>query len=153
MPPKEFSPEITEDFYNRLAGRIGKRTDQNVGLARSEALAAGRQDDPYADISVGYQRAAGNENLADLDADMAYRLAGLGREERLTKEGQQFQAGESEKDRGFRERMAKQYQDYMSGQADTDYRRQYQSALWMTGGKLASKAIGYGMGGGGAGVF
>ena len=135
MPqPLEFSPEISEDYYNRLAGRIQKRGEQSVGLARGEALAAGREGDPYEGVLTGAARSSTSRELADLDANLAYQMAGLGREERLTGEGRVWQAGQSkeefERQSAFQERMARQRNAWEGEAASTASRRQMQQALW-----------------------
>ena len=130
MPAQEYTPEITEDFYKNLAGRIQKRGEQDVGLARSESLARGLQGDPYEASAVGEARRGTSEELSDLESNLAWNVAGLGREERLLGEGRQYESAEAEKERGFKERMAKLYNDWENDQANTGYRRSYQSALW-----------------------
>jgi len=147
MPgPKEFTPEISEDYYNRLAGRIQKRGEQSVGLARGEALAAGREGDPYEGVLTGAARSSTSRELADLDANLAYQLAGLGREERLIGEGRGWQSAESQKeferDTAFRERMARLNETWQDEAESTANRRQMQQALW----SLPATLIGAGAG-------
>ena len=146
----EYTPEVTEDFYNRLAQRIQKRGGQDVGLARSEALSRGLQGDPYEGSAVGAARRGAGEQLGDLESSLAYNVAGLQREERLGKEGQAYESAESEKSRAFQERMAKMYQAYEADQANTQYRRSYQSALWQAPLNLLTLGMGSYLGGRGA---
>ena len=150
MAAMEFTPEINEDFYGRLAGRIARRTDAGVGQARGEALARGRQGDAFETSAVGMARGRGAEELNDLDAELAYKLAGMQREERLTKEGQVFQAGESQKDREAEEREREfnwlRYGGQAADAAKTANRRAYQGALWSAGASAAGNVIGRGIG-------
>jgi len=120
--PQEYTPELTEEFYKRMAKPIEEETARNIGLARSEALARGLEGDPFEAIAVSGARKAGTESLADLYAKLGWQGAGWGREERLGREGREWNAGESEKarawqgaesekQRAFRERLANlQYQ-------------------------------------------
>ncbi len=120
-----------------MATRIGDRGAQNVGLARSEALSRGLEGDPYEASAVGRERAATSGQLADLDADIGYKTAGLQREERLTGEGRQYQSGEnersraftaaeSEKNRNFQERLARLGYDQQRDMEAVGNRREYQ---------------------------
>lgn len=107
MTPIEYSPEITEDFYNKLARPIAQRGAERQGQARSEALARGLTGDPIEGSLVGAARAQTDTDLNDLNANVNFDLAGKAREERLTKEGQQFSAGESALDRSLQERLTR----------------------------------------------
>lgn len=106
---KEFTPEVNEDYFNTLSKRISARGAANEGRGRSEALSRNLGGDPYEGSVVGMAREGTNSELNDLDAGLAFQVAGLNRGERLGNEQredtQAFQSGESEKDRQFRERM------------------------------------------------
>ena len=146
--PKEFTPEITEDFYNRLASGIEKRGAQNVGLARSEALSRGLTGDPYEAAAVGSARQGTSQQLGDLGADLAYKVAGFGREERLGRERMDFESKESakafERQLGLQDLMATRQHGWDADAANTANRRGYQSALW----QLPVGAVGAGLGAG-----
>lgn len=150
MPPREFSPELNEDLYNTLAKRITARGVTQAGQARSEALGRGLGGDPYEASAVGLARQGTNDELGNLDADLAYRAAGLNRDERIGRENREdtqlFQAGESEKDRNFRETMAKRQMDWQGDQTNTENRRGMQAALWQIPLGGAAKGFGAWMG-------
>ena len=115
MPyPKEFTPEMTEDFYKSLARPIEERTNLNVGRARSEALARGMEGDPFESLGVASARNAGADALGDLWSGISMQGAGMAREERMrnleredvqafgaeqTGLGREWQSGESQKGR------------------------------------------------------
>jgi len=151
---QEFTPEVTEDFYKRLAGRIEQRGARQVGQASEESLARGREGDPYEAVLKGAARSSTGRELSDLDADLAYRVAGLNREERLGKEGMAWQSEESEK--GFNRQqqlslqLARMRQDWEGDQASTANRREQQSAMWQlplqVGGTVAGAYFGGPMG-------
>ncbi len=152
---KEFTPELNEDLYNTLSKRITSRGETDAGRARSEALSRGLGGDPYEASAVGLARQGTQDQLGALDSDMAYKIAGLGREERLGHEQRGYQVedrdlgyAEDQKDRDFRERMAKMQQDWQGDQASTDNRRSQQAALWQTPFALGGAALGGWAGGG-----
>ena len=147
--PKEFTPEVTEDFYTRLAGRIQKRGEADEGRAMSEALARGRADDLYLQSAVGGVRGRTREQLADLDADLAYKVAGMNREERLGQQEQKFTAEQAQLDREAQERAARYGYQVQREMERLRNRRGYQSALWGLGGA----ALGYAAGGGAGGAL
>lgn len=154
MPPKEFTAEVNEDFYNSLARKIKDRGVTRAGTARSEALSRGLGGDPYEASAVGLANQGTDAELANLDSSLAYNVAGLGREERLSQqsrgwqvEDRNFGAAENEKDRAFRERMARLNQDWMGDQANTENRRSMQAALWQIPLGGAAKGLGGWMGG------
>lgn len=151
--PQEYTPELTEEFYKRLARPIREETRTGVGQARSEALARGMEGDPFEAIGMGAARTGGATQLADLYAGLGMRGAGMQREERLTGEereyrtgereaGQEFQSAEAEKLRAFQERMAQLgYAQWREKEA-LGTRREYQALPWRT----LSSAAGYGAG-------
>ena len=135
--PQEFTPEITQNFFNRLAGSIRERGAKRRGLARSEALARGLTGDPFEASSVAAERGRTDVELANLEADLGFRVAGLQREERIGTESrediQSFQAAEAEKDRAFRERLSR-----LGFAQDLDFdktrrRREFQGDLTRSG--------------------
>lgn len=146
--PKEYTPEITEDYYDTLSRKIQQRGDADVGRARGEALARGRAGDPFETSAVGMSRAGTSQELGDLYAGLNWNVAGLQREERLGGVERDFQAGEAEKERGFRETMAKRGYDFQNDFANTQNRRSQQAALWQIPLGAGSKALGAWAGGG-----
>lgn len=143
MPAQfEYSPEISEDFYKRLIGGIGEQEAQGVGQARSEALSRGLTGDPFEASAVGGVRQGAARARSDTAADLAYSLAGMKRQERMTGEERTYQSGEAEKSRSFQERMARLYNDWQGDRENTANRRQMQSSLVNAGVGLASRGIG-----------
>lgn len=146
MPPKfEFTPEINQDFYDRMASRISKRGETQAGQARSEALSRGLGGDPYEASAVGLARQGTQQELGDFDADLGYRMAGLQREERLTGEDRAYQDKRSEQDFLNRKELAQfgsQLEDQSYGRREAlQNRRGYQGALWNLGAGLAAKGL------------
>lgn len=150
MPPTEFTPEVNQDFYNTLSRRISERGAVQSGQARSEALSRGLGGDPYEAAAVGSARQGTANELNSLDSSLAYNVAGLNRDERITnfnrEDTQAFQAGESEKDRAFRERMATLQNGWAGDAANTENRRGMQAALWQIPLGGAAKGFGAWMG-------
>lgn len=154
MPPKEFTPEVNEDFYQSLARKIKDRGITRAGTARSEALSRGLGGDPYEASAVGLANQGTDAELGDLESNLAYNVAGLGREERLGQqargyevEDRNFGAAEADKDRAFRERMARMGMDWQGDQANTANRRSMQAALWQIPLGGAAMGLGRWMGG------
>lgn len=82
--PKEYTPEMTEDFYKSLARPIEEGTARNVGRARSEALSRGLEGDPFESLGVASARSRGTEALGDLWSGISMQGADRAREERMT---------------------------------------------------------------------
>ena len=155
--PKEYTPEMTEDFYKSLARPIEEGTARNVGAARSEALSRGMEGDPFESLGVASARSRGTEALGDLWSDISMRGAGMAREERMGTESredmQAFQAeqaklgrdwtsAENVEGRKFKERMSNlEYDQYRSREA-LENRRGYQTELWNAGAGLLKGAVG-----------
>lgn len=146
MAAFEFTPEITDDFYNKLAKGIENRGAMRQGQARSEALSRGLTGDPFEASATGAARAETDSELTGLGTDLAYNLAGMHRDERLTKEGRDYQSAESEKDRQFREKLARLGYDQSRDMEALQNRRGYQGALWNAGAQLGGKLLGAGAG-------
>lgn len=149
MTPQEFTPELNEDFVNRLAGRAEARGAVRQGQARSEALSRGLEGDVFESSAVGGARAETDQEIKDIEGDFAYNVAGLAREERLGKqnrgyevEDRNFSAGEAEKNRALQERLARLGYDFQQNRDDTSFRRSYQMAPF----QIATSALGYGLG-------
>ena len=93
-PAREFTQEINQDFLSRLQRPIVKRGAQRAGRARGRALARGLTGDPFESSAVGAAENETEQLLKDLEAEFAFRGAGLQREERLTGEGREFTTSE-----------------------------------------------------------
>jgi len=111
-----FAPELDEAFIEKLQRPVRRRGARDVGLARGEALRRGLSGDAFEGAAVSGARARTGERLADIEADVGFRRAGLQRQERLIGEGrrfgvserearQRFSAGEAEKERQSRLRL------------------------------------------------
>jgi hypothetical protein len=98
---QEFTPELDDAFLKKLLRPIEERGQQLVGSARSEALARGLTGDPFEASAVGGARRDTSNALADTTANFGYTRAGMQREERLTKQGQDFSSAEAGKARDF----------------------------------------------------
>ena len=153
MALQEFSPEINENFYNMLAARIKARGEEAAGRAGSEQRARGFDSgDPNMISGVGMARAQTSGELSDLDANLAYQRAGLGRQERLIGEERQYQDKNSAQNflnqRELAQMTGKMQYDAQGAQNAADYRKSYQSALWQLPGIVLGAGIG-GLAGGG----
>ena len=149
---REFTPELTEEFYKRLAKPIQEQTAQNVGLARSEALSRGLEGDPFEAIGVGAARTGGARSLGELYAGLGMQGAGMAREERLGETERGWKAGETEKQRGWESQEAEKLRAFQEKMAQETYnrqrdyealmnRRKYQSELWSGLGQLAGSGL------------
>lgn len=105
--PQEYTPEITEEFYNKLSRPIQQRTAERAGAKRGEALARGLAGDPWEASAVGGAEAEGDQQLSDLYSKLNYDVAGLQRDERLTGEDRAFRRAEAHDARAFQEKMAR----------------------------------------------
>lgn len=141
--PKEYTPEMNQQFFDTLARPINERTDANVGKARGEALARGLEGDPFEASGVNNARNTGSNQLSDLWSGINMKGADAARQERLTTEGQDWTAGqaqlgrdfsssEADKNRAFQERMTQINYDNARGMEALNNRRDYQSAGWNT---------------------
>lgn len=112
----EFTPEVTNDYLSRLEQAYAKTRDVNAGQARGSALARGLEGDPTEAIGVLGAQNQYAQSVGDSYSDLAMKVAGLQRDERLTDEGnlyktgereatQSWQSAEADKQRSFDERM------------------------------------------------
>lgn len=112
----EFTPEITNDYLSRLEQSYAKTRDVNAGRARGDALSRGLEGDPMEAIGVLGADNQYAQSVGDSYANLAMQVAGMGRDERLTDEGNQYKtseriateawkSGEADKQRSFDERM------------------------------------------------
>lgn len=134
--PTEFTPEINEDFYNKLARGIQDQGARNVGTARSEALSRGLSGDAFEASAVGTARNNTSNQINDLNSGMNFELAGLQRDERLRGQSRDWQvqdrdfsANESEKNRALQERLARLGYSFQSDMANTQRRWNQQDFL------------------------
>jgi len=152
--PMEFTPEINQAFLDKLKRPIKRRGVMDVGAARRESRARGLTGDPYESSAVGLAKLGTQEQLSDVESTMAYNLAGLGRQERLTGEGRQYQTGEREAgqqwrtgeaglDRSLQERMAKYGYDWR----EKMMREQEEGGLFSDIGGLVGTGLGMWAGG------
>lgn len=151
--PKEYTPEMTQDFFKSLARPIEEQTRSNVGKARGEALRRGLEGDPFESLGVAKARTEGSNQLADLWSGISMQGAGMARDERLTGEGRAWQSEEAQKNRDFQstESIAdKQFQEFMSklgydqyrGKEALENRRGYQSEIWNTAAEFLKTGLG-----------
>jgi hypothetical protein len=145
---QEFTPELEEGFLRRLTGGIQKRGDMARGNARREALDRGLEGDVWESSKVGLEEMDTREQIGNTEADFAYNLAGLRRDERL--QGQQrkyqvedrdFAAGEAQKERDFNERMTRFGYGLYGDRMRTQNRYDAQASLWNTGARLGGLGI------------
>lgn len=118
--PQEYTPEMTEDFYNKLARPLEERTAANVGKARSEALSRGLEGDPFEASAVGAARTAGTNALSDLWANIGMQGAGMAREERMTGEGRDWQGGQAQLGREFQSTENEKLRAFQQQMAELD---------------------------------
>jgi len=127
----EYTPEITQDYLDRLNKPILQRGTQLVGQARGEALRRGLEGDPFEALRVGEAQTQTTNALADTNANLRYGVAGMQREERMGTENfnreTAFKSAESEKDRAFQERMTIMQQNYQAALQRAQERAQRRS--------------------------
>lgn len=148
ISPQEFNPEFTDELLKRLMGGIGEREGMRVGQARSEALSRGLEGDIHETGAVAGVRAGADLERGNTEADLRYRLAGMGREERLGREqrgyeveDRNFGAAEAQKNRDNQYRMALLGYDQERDMEGVRNRRGYQSQLYNLGGYGAGLAL------------
>lgn len=93
---QEYTPELDEQFLNRLLGKATAGGRARVGEARANALERGLSGDPYEASAVGRANASTDSILADLMSNFAFQKAGLQREERMIGEGREYGTSERE---------------------------------------------------------
>lgn len=135
----EFTPELNQKFYESLAGGIRRRGNEGIGTARSGALARGLTGDPYEGSAVGAVEAGTNQELGELDAGLAYKAAGLNREERLQN---QYRTEDFNRARardiwsqGQAEKMARLQYAFQHQQQQDLFNQQDQAGDWSNMGK------------------
>lgn len=128
----EYTPEINADYLKSIQRPVIQQGNVAVGQARGEALRRGLEGDPFEALRVGGAVNNTNNRLTDMNADLAYKTAGLQRDERMGLENfnrtTAFQSAEAEKDRQFKERMAVQeraYQDAVRRAQERAQRRSF----------------------------
>jgi len=141
--PQEYTPEMTQNFYESLSRPIEERTRLNVGKARSEALARGMEGDPFESLGVASARNQGAQQLGDLWSGISMQGADKARQERMTKEGRdwqttenaearEWQSQEADAGRAFQEKMTQTNYDNSVGMLNRNNRNAYQSEIWNT---------------------
>jgi len=147
--PLEFTPELTQDFYNKLARPIQQQGAADVGTARSESLARGLTGDPFEAQMTGAARANTANQLSDTWANMNYAQAGLQEQERMTGQQNTWQAEQSALNRQTELQMAAQGYANTRDLLATQNRYAQQQAPWnilgsavgTAGGIAAGRAI------------
>lgn len=147
--PTEFTPEVNEDFYNKLARGIQTQGDQQVGQARGEALSRNLTGDPFEASATAMTRANTGNQLSDLKASTQYNVAGMARDERMmntqrgwTKEDQSFSAGEADKNRAMQERLARLGYSFQQDQSNTNFNRGMQMLPYQFAAGAGGTALG-----------
>lgn len=111
--PAEYTPEINQDYLANLLKGVDTEAAAQRGRARSEALARGLEGDVFEASAVGAVDSAALNEKSALKSDLAFKMAGLNRDERLM--GQQrdwqvedrnFAATQREADRRLQEKLA-----------------------------------------------
>lgn len=124
---QEFTPELDENLLSRMRQKIQKQGVQDRGRGTREALERNLQGEAWEGSRRGSVDAGTLDAMANLEADFAYRRAGLQREERLagvergwrseeSQKGRQFEAEQSATDRALQERLARMGYDYNAEQ-------------------------------------
>ena len=163
----EFTNEMSESYLADLLGRSERRTGEDVGRARSEALAGGLGGQAEMGSKVGWARAAGAERESGIVNQFNLDVAGKQREERMIGERQTWQSSEAQKERDFREMLLARQEQFTRGEreAGQGYERVRGQQGMVAGGLfglaqsgIKGGAMAYGMskgaggGGGGRGV-
>jgi hypothetical protein len=100
-PAPEFTPELNEAVLESIRARIEQTRLQQMSEAKGAATARGLAGSSYQAVREGMANRSASMSLADAYANIAMEKAKMQREERLIKEGQTFQSGESLAERKF----------------------------------------------------
>ncbi len=107
--PPEYGPELSAQFLSRLTSPIDDMERQDEGRAYAESAARGLSGQATEGSLVGNVRSGARRDKSNAIADFNYKLAGMQRDERLTRENrdasQGFAADQAEKDRKFKEHL------------------------------------------------
>lgn len=104
--PFGFSQDLVDQYRKNLDRPIEEQGAQDVGKARSEALARGLSGDPFESSLTGAARQGTQAQLAGVNSDLAWKMAGLTHGDAQQQKGWDFQAGQNDQDRALsRERM------------------------------------------------
>lgn len=149
MQVREFTPEINQSLYERMARPVREQGARDVASARSTSLARGLTGDPFEASLTGLAKQGTANKLSDINADIQWTGAGMARDERLTGEqraygtsereaGQQFQGAQNEANRAFQERLARLGYQNQREQAD----RESEGGLLQLGGTVLGTYLG-----------
>ncbi len=152
--PFEYTAEINEAFYQKLARPIKAAGATDLGQMRGSAVERGITGDMWEGAAEAGIRNNTANKLSDLNADMGFNIAGLQRDERLTKENRAFttsertasqdwNSGEAAKGRTFQEYMAQ----LGYGNDEKNRSQQEESGLIGALGGIVGNAVGGPIGG------
>lgn len=147
---REYTPELTSEF---LSGRLADIEDlyrEEEGRRTAELGARNLLGQTQGDMAIGQVRGKRVRALSDAITGFNMDVAGLNREERLTREGREWEAGEAQKERDAREGLAVKLANmgyaYGDASARRDMIRGQQGMLYGAGIKLGTNLIGKGLG-------
>ncbi len=99
--PQEYTPELNEDFLERLLRPVKEAGSRRAAATRASFRDRGFGGD-FAEFAGGeLEDIETAHKVADLSADFNYNVAGLDREERLTREGRDFSVLDREDRQAF----------------------------------------------------
>src|SRR3990167_10383798 len=90
----EFTPELNQSVLDAMLRRIREDEGRRVAAARGESTARGLSGGRFEASRVGAAERIGAENAADAAIRVSFENAARQREERLIKEGREYQTSE-----------------------------------------------------------
>ena len=148
---REYTPELSSSVLAGQLNLIDQSESDEEGRARKEALAGGLEGTAEMGSKVGYARANAENAKLGLLGNWDATVAGKQYGERMTDEGQSFQASEAQKSRDFQEKLAEmgyQHQKELTDQSNRFGRTtEMQGLVAGIGLNTISKGIGTYLGG------
>ena len=144
--PKEYTPEMTQDYLRGRIGDIERYGRQDEGRAVAEMASRGLLGQAQYGSAVGQARAGTAREKSRTIGDFNYRLAGMKREERLLEEGREYQSSEMEKSREFQEKLAVMGYSFRRGEREAaqGFERVQSQQGAVTGGLFGMASMGLG---------
>ncbi len=113
----EFTPELDEQVLEALRRKIKDQEAQQISEAQGMASSRNLTGSTFEATRIGLANKSSMDAQTDAMVNLAVQRANMAREERLVKEGQEFQAGETQKGRDFQEAEGGRIREFTALQA------------------------------------
>ena len=117
---REYTPELSSSVLAGQLNLIDQSESDEEGRARKEALAGGLEGTAEMGSKVGYARANADNAKLGLLGNWDATVAGKQYGERMTDEGQSFQASEAQKSRDLQEKLAEMGYQWGTGEGQAE---------------------------------